>query len=531
MGTTLARGNRPRRRLGGSDGLLRVRQSLALLSGVPELWSREADGGLVGLERLQAVGRDLGVARLIVSTEDGNAPLDVWCGPVSSRAMRPVPTSARPGAGSHRIYCRSGILALPLCGPRVVFGVLTLIARSERHGWSEEQIQGGLELAQLLADARARFEARRRALENSDFSRAVLASVSGDVAVLDAAGRLVATNESWEAAAATLNPVVKGICGTCILDATTLAPEPRARLATAIGAVLRDQVPQPMLELSWDDSTGRRWCEVRVQPLGRPARGAVLTHQDVTARKRIEAEARRHLHEVAHVNTVSDVGELAAAVAHELNQPLTAVLSNAQAARRILTGASPCIADVREILDDIIEQDKRAGEVIQRIRRILKKDRFDWAPVDLNSLVRDVVDLLGHQAALGGVKLVPSLDSRLPRVRGDRVQLQQVVLNLLLNAIQAASSQHAGAPAVSLVTDRSGTVVRLIVTDSGPGIPPDSMTRIFDPFYTTRPDGLGIGLSISRSIIEVHGGELTAGNQPSGGAEFVVALPAEGTPI
>ena len=110
-------------------------------------------------------------------------------------------------------------------------------------------------------------------------------------------------------------------------------------------------------------------------------------------------------------------------------------------------------------------------------------------------------------------------------MRGDRVQLQQVVLNLLLNAIQAASSPHAGAPAVSMVTDRSGAAVRLIVADSGPGIPPESMTRIFDPFFTTKPDGLGVGLSISRSIIEVHGGELSAGNQASGGAEFVVTLP------
>ena len=317
--------------------MVRVRQSLALLSGGPDPWSRLEDGGPVSLERLQAVGRSLGVARLLVSTDDGDAPLDVWCGPVSSRAMRPLPTDAPPSAGSRRIYCRSGILALPLRGPHVIFGVLTLIARSERHGWSEEQIQGGLELAQWLADARARFAARRQALENADFSRAVLASVSGDVAVLDATGRLVATNESWEAAAASLNPVVKGTCGTCILDVTTLAGEPRVRLATAIGAVLRDQLPQPMLEFSWDDPSGRRWCEVRVQPLGRPARGAVLTHQDVTARKRAEAEAQRHLHEVAHVNTMSGVGELAAAVAHELNQPLTAVLSNAQAARRILT--------------------------------------------------------------------------------------------------------------------------------------------------------------------------------------------------
>jgi len=508
---------------------LHVRQSLALLGGAADPWSRVADGGSVSLDRLQAVGRSLGVARLLVSTEDGDAPLDVWCGPVSSRAMRPLPIDARPVPGSRRMYCRSGILALPLRGPHVVFGVLTLIARSERRGWSEEQIQGCLELAHWLAEARARYVARRRALENSDFSRAVLGSVSGDVAVLDATGRLVATNDSWEAAAASLNPVVKGTCGTGILDATTLAAEPRARLAGAIGAVLRDQLPQPMLEFAWDDAAGRHWCEVRVQPLGRPARGAVLTHQDVTARKRVEAEAQRHLHEVAHVNTGSDVGELAAAVAHELNQPLTAVLSNAQAARRILTGASPCIADVREILDDIIEQDKRAGEVIQRIRRILRKDRFEWASVDLNALVRDVIQLLGNQAALGGVKLASSLDPRLPCVRGDRVQLQQVVLNLLLNAIQAASSPHAGAAAVSMATDRSGTTVRLIVADSGPGIPPESMTRIFDSFFTTKPDGLGVGLSISRSIIELHGGELSAGNLASGGAEFVVMLPAEGT--
>ena len=151
MGTTLARSNRPRRRLGGSDGLLRVRQSLALLSDGPDVWGREADGGL---ERLQAVGRNLGVARLIVSTEDGNAPLDVWCGPVSSRAMRPVPTGARPGAGSHRIYCRSGILALPLRGPQVVFGVLTLIATQRA-----PRLVGGADPGR----PRARAAARRRA--------------------------------------------------------------------------------------------------------------------------------------------------------------------------------------------------------------------------------------------------------------------------------------------------------------------------------------------------------------------------------
>jgi two-component system, LuxR family, sensor kinase FixL len=508
--------------------MLRVRQSLAVLGARPDLWTRVLEADPAALEPLQAVGRHLGVARLLVSTDDGDAPIDVWCGPVSSRTMRPVPREARPGAGARRIYCRAGILALPLRAAHRTFGVLTLIARSERQGWSEEQIQGGLDLAHWLAEARGRYEARRQALENADFSRAVLASVSGDVAVLDATGRLVATNDSWDVATASLNPVVKGTSGTRFLDASTLALEPRARLGAAIGAVLHDELPHEVLEFSWDDSSGSHSGEIRLQPLGHPARGAVLTHQDVTARKRVEADAQRHLHEIAHVNTVSGVGELAAAVAHELNQPLTAVLSNAQAARRILTGASPCIADVREILDDIIEQDKRAGEVIQRIRRILKKDQFDWAPVDLNVIVRDVVGLLINQAALGGVRLASALDPRLPRVRGDRVQLQQVVLNLMLNAIQAAASRPAAAPVVSLITSVTGTEVRLLVADSGPGIAPESITRIFDPFFTTKPDGLGVGLSISRSIVEVHRGRLSAGNQAAGGAEFVVTLPAEG---
>ena len=126
--------------------------------------------------------------------------------------------------------------------------------------------------------------------------------------------------------------------------------------------------------------------------------------------------------------------------------------------------------------------------------------------------------------------LVTTLDPQLPRVLGDRVQLQQVVLNLLLNAIQAAASHRAAAPSVSVVTSQSGTAVRLLVSDSGPGIPPERMTRIFDPFFTTKPDGLGVGLSISRSIVEVHGGQLAAGNRASSGAEFVVTLPAEGLP-
>jgi two-component system sensor kinase FixL len=222
------------------------------------------------------------------------------------------------------------------------------------------------------------------------------------------------------------------------------------------------------------------------------------------------------------------MGELAAAVAHELNQPLTAVLSNAQAARRIMMSPAPALDEVREILDDIIDQDKRAGDVIQRIRRVLRKEQFDWRPLDFNALIRDVVHLLANQATLGGVTVTSTLLADLPPVRGDRVQLQQVVLNLTLNGIQASvANDGVRKPIVSLTTGVCEHAVRLVVHDSGAGIPADSFARIFDPFYTTKTDGFGMGLSISRSIVELHGGQLTVANHASGGAEFSITLPAE----
>jgi two-component system sensor kinase FixL len=197
----------------------------------------------------------------------------------------------------------------------------------------------------------------------------------------------------------------------------------------------------------------------------------------------------------------------------------------------MMMAPAPALGEVREILDDIIEQDKRAGDVIQRIRRVLRKDQFDWTVLDVNVLIRDVIRLLGNQAALGGVSVASTLAPDLPPVRGDRVQLQQVVLNLLLNAIQASiANESARKPAVSVVTGAFDSAAYFLVRDSGAGIPAENLDRIFDPFYTTKPDGFGMGLSISRSIVELHQGQLTAANHTMGGAEFSVRLPAEGRP-
>jgi len=239
-------------------------------------------------------------------------------------------------------------------------------------------------------------------------------------------------------------------------------------------------------------------------------------------------DQQRNLHDLAHMNMISAMGEVAASVAHELNQPLTAVLSNAQAARRLLTGNSVGASELREILDDIIEQDKRAGDVIQGMRRILKKDQFEWVTLDIRALVTDVVHLLAHQAAWHGVLLLTEFATGQLKVRGDRIQLQQVILNLVLNGIEASRGEGpARRRCVSIVTRPEGKMLRLSVRDSGTGIPPDADERLFEPFFTTKRNGLGMGLSISRSIIELHRGEIRARNVPGGGAEFSVVLPLE----
>jgi two-component system sensor kinase FixL len=252
-----------------------------------------------------------------------------------------------------------------------------------------------------------------------------------------------------------------------------------------------------------------------------------MSHADITARKRAELQVQRHLHELAHLNMVAAVGQLAASVAHELNQPLTAALTNAQTLRRMMaSGQSP--EHLTDIVDEIIAQDKRAGEVLHRIRRLLKKETIERSPVDVNALVVDITRMFAGDAEVAGVPVVLDLGVGLPPVRGDRVQLQQVVLNLVQNAVHAARTTDArNGNGVVVRTMLEPTAVRISVADAGPGIAPDVIDRIFEPFMTTKGEGLGLGLSISRSIVELHGGRIAVRNVPEGGAEFSVLLPMD----
>ncbi|XXT24718.1 response regulator [Sorangium sp. So ce429] len=239
-----------------------------------------------------------------------------------------------------------------------------------------------------------------------------------------------------------------------------------------------------------------------------------------------ELKVQKAQDELAHLNRVSAMSELAASLAHELSQPLAAILSNAQAAERLLAHAPPDIAEVRAALADIMADDRRAGQVIQRMRAMLRKDELSVAALDLDELIREVVRLMASAALLAGTTVRIELAPGLPRVRGDGIQLQQVLLNLLVNALDAVARRPPEARLVVVRTRRAdGGRVELSVADSGDGIPPADLERVFEPFFTSKPQGLGVGLAISRSIVEAHGGRLWAEHCPGEGATFRCALP------
>jgi C4-dicarboxylate-specific signal transduction histidine kinase len=244
------------------------------------------------------------------------------------------------------------------------------------------------------------------------------------------------------------------------------------------------------------------------------------------ARRQEELKAQRLRQDLAHIGRVSAMGELTASLAHELNQPLTAILSNAQAAQHLLAGDSVDLAEIREILNDIIADDKRAGEVIRRLRVLLKKGTLEYSSLDMNEVVREVAQLVRNDAIIRHVSMRLELASGLPPVRGDRVQLQQVVLNLVLNGLEAMREPWAGERILVVRTAQEGEAANAIaVQDSGTGIDDTDGDRMFQPLYTTKPEGLGMGLAIARSIVNAHGGRLQAANNTGSGATFYFTLP------
>jgi len=226
------------------------------------------------------------------------------------------------------------------------------------------------------------------------------------------------------------------------------------------------------------------------------------------------------------VARVATVGELTASIAHQLNQPLSAIMTNAQAAGRILEWTEPDLEEVRAILVDIVKDDRRASDVIQRVRDLLRNGELQMQWIDLSGLIREVADLLSSETIIRDVALSLSFDRVPIYTKGDRVQLQQVVLNLLQNAMEAMSDEHRSGRVihVSCRAEENGPV-HVSVQDSGPGVRIGAEHTIFEPFYTTKAGGMGMGLSIVRSIVEAHGGEVSVQSVPGQGSSFSFTIP------
>jgi PAS domain S-box-containing protein len=309
-------------------------------------------------------------------------------------------------------------------------------------------------------------------------------------------------------------------------------PEDRSRIQhTIIDAVRDGKDYESEYRLVLPDGVVR-WMSTRgsihFDNAGKPSRLLGISI-DITARKQAELDAQRDRAELSHLSRVALMGEMSASIAHELNQPLAGILSNAAAGQRFIDRGDVDMREIRELLADIIADGRRASDVVRGIRSMVKKEKIARHSVNLNEVVMDALRMASSDALLHSCQLETSLDPNLPAIEGDPVQLQQVLLNLAINAFDAMRDTPASKRKVIIATQSNGDgSVRTSVRDYGVGVPEEMYDRLFDPFFSTKTEGLGMGLAIVRSIVESHGGMITAENADGGGTRFEFVLPVNG---
>ncbi|MGY8562807.1 ATP-binding protein [Paracidovorax citrulli] len=351
--------------------------------------------------------------------------------------------------------------------------------------------------------------------------RAVLDAVPTALLLVDPEGAIRYANDRAAAVFGHARGDLDGCAVTQLLPGSTCVVSPRHAVRPGQPPLQAVAIDPPARRRSGEEFPAEVLINV-LQLDGRTHR--VVAVIDLTEKRDAEQELAFERESMAHMSRVMLVGEISGSLAHELNQPLAAILSNAQAALRILRRDPGDVDEIREILDDIVENDRRAGDVIQRLRGMLRRECRTFGPLVVDELVQDSIRIIRNDLINRGVEYRLDLTVPIGHVRGDRVQLQQVLLNLIINACDAMAAGPQRVLSVRTEAQADGWI-RIEVRDSGPGIAPDRFGAIFEPFQTTKPHGLGMGLPICRTLLRAHGGRIHADNLPGGGAVFCVYLP------
>ena len=372
-----------------------------------------------------------------------------------------------------------------------------------------------------------------------NFLADALDALSAHIAIIDRDGTIVAVNGAWRKFAALNDGDIKGFnIGDNYLEVCSSATgdcgEDAVNMAQGIRRVIQGEVRSYYLEYECHTPDGPGWYQVRVTPFHGDAGSNrfVVAHENITEAKRAERELRASQSQLAHLVRLGTMGELAAGIAHELNQPLSAISNYASGCRRRIEGLPERDRSVIEALEEIASQANRAGEIIRRLRKFVKRSEPRTSFINVPDAIEEAVGLLRHDAHLHGINIETHCEDRLPAIPGDAIQVQQVLMNLVRNAIDAVTevadpgAADGDRPVIRIYARMLNPQnIRIEVVDSGPGIRAEDPTQVFDAFFTTKANGLGLGLSLSSSIVDAHGGSLAAKNNADRGATFQITLP------
>jgi len=388
----------------------------------------------------------------------------------------------------------------------------------------------------VVKDITERKQMEERLHESEEQFRDLMEQSSMAIQIMNPDGRIIQVNDAymnlWDISEETYKIIRKNYSLLKDEEAKRLGIMPLIKRAFGGESVILPPIeynaPDTLKAIDVKQETGRkRWIQTRLYPVKNEEGvilNVVLMSEDITERTQAEEDMNQLRNELLHATRTGTMVELTAALAHEINHPLGSILNNANAAKRFLDSKKPDLDEIREIIADIISEDRRASDVIQKLRSLMKKTEAEFIPLDINHIIEEVLVLTHSELVIKNISLSKKLKKNLPNISGERVQLQQVFLNLIMNANDAMKKSRTKNLHISTATDDAKNII-VCVRDSGTGLDESNKDKLFEPFYTTKKEGMGMGLSVNKTIITAHNGDIWAENNKEGGASFYIKLP------